>query len=362
MPETNLSNATTSSLKSYVKSYKVDSEITDAQGTNQKEFKWYYSDANQQLGYFKTIPELRSAITALSVWTAGKGYDAKPQVQAILDNITGSGEDSFISICKNLIVQKKIFGDAFAEIIRDEMGKLLNLKPLYPGDMCSVWDNKGMLVRYEQISRTPNTENREIKPENILHLMNQRIANEVHGSSIVDSVKWVIDARNEAMEDWRRISHRSTVRVLYVDIDDDAKLTKVKTQYATGIKNGDVVILPVKKGDAEFQDLQLPPVAQFLNWIQYMENFFYQAVGVPRVIATSENYTEAASKVGYMTFEPIYTNEQTELENDLWNQVAIKIKFNRPPSLSNTMQESEQKNTGQTGFQPNDLNVPVERQ
>jgi hypothetical protein len=76
---------------------------------------------------------------------------------------------------------------------------------------------------------------------------------------------------------------------------------------------------------------------------------------VPRVIATSENYSEASSKIGFLTFEPTYTNEQTLLEANLWSQLGLRLTFNRPPSLMNTLQSSEAKNTGQTNFQPKDM-------
>jgi hypothetical protein len=148
---------------------------------------------------------------------------------------------------------------------------------------------------------------------------------------------------------------------LYVDAENTTKLNHIKEQYKEGINNGEILLLPAKKGDADFEDLTLPPVDAFLKWIQYLENNFYQAVGVPRVIATSENYTEAASKVGFLTFEPVYTSEQTLLEGDLFNQMGIKIKFNRPPSLSGVLQQSEEKNTGQTAIQPNEVEVTPER-
>ena len=281
-----------------------------------------------------------------------------PVDKVVLDHITGWGEDSFQAVLWNLEVQKKVFGDAYAEIIRSKKSKnILNIKPLYTGDMRVFEDDKGIITHYEQ--RVKKGKPKRLETSQVLHLTNDRVANEIHGISIIDAVKWVIDARNEAMEDWKRLSHRSTIRVLYVDEDDKTRLNNLKSDYAEAIDKGEVLIIPGKPGDASFQELNLPPVEAFLAWIRYLEGFFYQAVGIPRVIATSENYTEAASKVGYLTFEPIYTREQTEMEADLWNQLGIKIKFNRPASLSSTMQSSEQKNTGQTGFQPNDITAGV---
>ena len=59
--------------------------------------------------------------------------------------------------------------------------------------------------------------------------------------------------------------------------------------------------------------------------------------------------------MGYMSFEPVYTEEQTLLEQDLWNQLAIRVKFNRPPSLQGIVSEEESKNVNQTGIQPSEV-------
>lgn len=353
MAELNISKVTTTSLDSDVKDYSVDSYTPDMAG-EQPETTYDYPNSAQYLGYYKNIPELKRAIDALATWTVGIGWTSDNKTTNTMDNLKGWGEDSFQSICWNLIVQKKIFGDAFAEIIRNDRGVLINLKPLYTGDMRVIVNKEGIVKRYEH--RPSKT---KFDPSDILHIVNDRVCNEIHGTSVIEACKWVIDARNEALNDERMIKHRQlALGVLYVDTDDTTKINAIKTQYSNAIKNGEVLVLP--KDTAALEDSKVTP-ADRIQWIQYLENFFYQAVGIPRVIATSENYTEAASKVGFLTFEPIYTSEQTLLESDLWNQCAIKVKFNRPPSLSGVMQQSEDKNTGQTNFQANEVTATAGR-
>ena len=75
----------------------------------------------------------------------------------------------------------------------------------------------------------------------------------------------------------------------------------------------------------------------------------------------ADEHTEASAKMGYITFDPVYSQEQLELEADLWNQAAIKVKFNRPAELGGLMTQSEEKNTGQTGIQPNETAVTAGR-
>jgi len=355
MAELDINQSTTTDLKGTVQDYSVNSSTPDENTDNIKETWYDYPDSTVYRGYYKNIPELKKAIDSLATWTTGKGYQADTLTDTEVKQWIGMGEDNVNSILWNLQVQKKVYGDAFAEIIRSEDGRIVNLKPLFVGNMRVVVDAQGLIKRYEH--RVGNRQIIKFATSDILHLMNDRIDNEIHGTSVIEACKWIIDARNEALADERKLKHRElSLGVLYVDSDNTAKITKIKEQYAEAVKNGELLVLP--KDTAEIRDTGVRPQDR-IAWIQYLENFFYQAVGIPRVIATSENFTEASSKVGFLTFEPIYTREQTDLESDLWSQLAIRIKFNRPPSLMDNVQSDEAKNTVQTGFQPNDVQAGV---
>lgn len=354
MGNLDITNARTADL-SGVSNFEVSPQQTDGVG-NQKET--YYDNPNftTYFGYYKSIPELKKAIDALAMWVLGKGYTTDKGTEIKLSYIDGWGEDTFKSILWNMLVIKKINGDAFAEIIRDpETGKLINLKPLDPASMRIVVNRNGRIMRYEQRAKTKDGSPTKYSVNQILHISNDRVADEIHGTSVIEACKWVIDARNEAMADWRRIAHRATIRVLYIEEDKPTKLATIQSNYKDAIEKGELLILPGKPGEADFKELNLPPHEAFMAWIKYLENFFYQALGVPKVmLGGSEEFTEASSKIGYLTFEQVYMNEIVELEADLWNQMGVKIKFNKPASLRNEMLDSEDKNTGQVGFQPND--------
>jgi len=350
-------NASTTTTTT-VEDYEVEGVSLDFAG-DQRETFWDFTDVSTNYGYYFNIPELKSAIDTLAIWTVGKGYELEvTSDEPIIDKINGWGKDTFQSIMENLIVTKKIIGDSFAEIIRNDKGTLVNLKPISPERVRLVLNRQGILKRYD--IQKKNGKYIQFETSDILHLCNERVADQIHGTSVVDATKWVIDARNEALADERMIKHRElALGVLYVDTDNITKRNKIMEQYSKAVKNGEVLVLP--KDTAELKDTGISPKDR-LAWIQYLENFFYQAVRVPRVIATSEGFTEAGGKVGYLTFEPIYTKEQRTLELDIWNQLAIKIKFNRPASLGGTVQEDEAKNTGQLGFQPKDTKATVERE
>jgi len=362
MTEFNIGNATTTGFDSLTDlDYTVDPKTLDSP-TGIGESSWQNKNFSEYMGYYTTIPEFKKAIDALSTWTAGKGWTANANTTVILEHISGNGKQCFQTIMEAHQSMKKINGDAYTQIIRSDKGTLINFKLLNPSRLKTVYTKEGIIDRYDYYDVSRKKLIHKFKPEEILHSMNEPIGDEIHGKSAVEACKWIILARNEAMEDWKRILHRSTIRVLVVPVDQPEELKLVKTQYETGIKNGDVLILPGKPGEAMFQDLTAPPIQVFLEWIRYLEDFFYKAVGIPKIIlGGSSEYTEASSKVGYITFDPVYSQEQLELEADLWNQAGIRVKFNRPAELGGLMTQSEEKNTGQTGFQPNEVQPTIGR-
>jgi len=350
--------STTTDLANAGLDYSVSNETLDNAFTG--DTTWKNTDFTKWLGYYKQIPELHQAINSLAIWTAGKGWKTDDPTKALLERLTGWGEDTFQSIMENMLIMKKVNGDAYALIVRAESGTIINLKPLSPDRVKTIVDSQGIIKGYEYLSGDKSIVEKKLEPKDVFHITNDRIGDEIHGTSVVESCEWVILARNEAMSDWRRISHRSTIRVLYIDMDDVSTLTSLKTQYKDAIKNGELLVLPAKKSEAELQDISAPPIQTFTEWIRYLENFFYQAVGIPKIIlGGSQEFTEASSKIGYLTFEQVYMREQRELEGDLLAQLGIEVEFERPISLKDDVQTSEAANTGQVGVQPNDTQAGV---
>lgn len=358
MSEYNLQQTTTTTMESTdMKNFEVSSKSADSPSYTGESF-WYFSNYSKWNGYYSEIPELKKSIQTKATWVLGQGYNADAKTRIRLEGITGWGEDSFISIMWNMLVTKYVNGDSFAEIVRNDNGTLINLKPLSPDRVKVVVDKKGLIDRYEYLSNDGKTTKYKYKPQEILHFCNDRTADNIHGDSVVEALQWLIDARNEAMRDWRRILHRSTIRVLIVDENNSTKLARIKSQYKTAIKNGELLVLPGKSGEKQFQDLTAPPLEAFLGWIKYLENAFYKAVGVPKTIAgDAEGVPESGGKMAMLTHEPLYKREVRELENDLWNQLSMKITFIEQPSLRNSMNETENKNTGQLSNREGEVTV-----
>lgn len=348
MSDTDITAVTQTALNSGVPDYSVMPKSLDSAESD--EFYYYNPNFTKYFGYYKNIPELKSAIDILATWVVGKGYTADVRTKIFLESLRGHGKDNDDTLLFNMFVMKKINGDSFTQIIR-EGERIINLKPLNPARVRVVFGKNGIIKRYDYFQHSSSW--KKIDTLDMLHLINNRVGDEIHGTSTIEACQWVIDARNEAMADKRRMLHRSTIRIIEVDMDDTSKLVNLKNEYRQAVKNGEVMFVP--KGTTGFPDVKPLSMAEHSDWIRYLENFFYQIVGTPRVILTQEGTTEAGGKIGYLSFEPPYTREQQILEAELWNQLAIKIQFNRPPSLSTMLQEEQTKNQSQTGFQPTEF-------
>ena len=365
MGKYNTGSATTTNFTDVVKSYQIPSLTPDQPNMYGEGWTWYdFPDANDHYSYYIGVPEIFSALKALSTYVCGQGWTADGRTTIILNRIIGWGEDTFVSICRNLFISMKVFGDAFAEIVRDEDdGALINLKPLYTGNMRVVIDDKGIIDHYEirnQFDKSSKSGFKVLDKNKVLHLCNGRIANEIHGISVVTILKKYIDAKQEALDDEIKIRHRDkALGIAYYDTDDSGKITYANSQIEKAVNKGEMLGLP--KDTVKIEEFPSKSPADRILWLQYLDGQFYEKSGVPKVVATSEGYSEAGAKVGIFTFDPVYTSEQRELEADLWNQISIKVTFNPAPSLGGTLQQSEAANTGQTQFQPSDTQVKTTR-
>ncbi len=365
MANTNFGKTTTTDLTGSVPDFMQDSKTTDGVYT-QKENKWTNPDAAKYYGFYYGVGEFRAAINAFATWTVGLGYDTEDaRTKVTLDHVRGWGEDTFLSVLWNMIVVKKFNGDSYSEVIREKGDKakitdiIINIKTLDPRRMAHISNKQGVLDHYEYTQSDGKI--KILKPFQVLHFCNKRVLDEPHGTAETSAVEWVIEKIQQAREDYARLMHVSSVRIFYVDENDTTRQNIIKAQYAEGLKNKEVMLITCKPQDAQFQDLVVPPADAWIRWLTYLEDKFYKQLGVPKVVlgGTAEN-TEASAKVGVLVYEPVWMMEISEIEADIWNQLGLKIKIRRQPSLRDGLQQQEQKNQAQTGFQPNDTQVNIE--
>lgn len=362
MGELNISAATTTNFTAAVPDFIVAQKALDAASPNQDETYWYFDKATVNYGYYLQIPEIFSAANALATWTVSRGWKAKDTLTKVyLDHVRGMGKDTFTQIMWNHEIVKLVCGDAFIECKRKD-GELINMIPISPERIRVVFNRDGMIKRYDAWN---GKEWRKIDKENMLHSSNKRIGDQLHGTSQIEPAKKIIDARNEALDDERIIKHRDkALGIAYYQTDKAGKIAYANTQIENGVKNGEMIGLA--EGTVKIEPYPSRSSEDRTGWIQYLENFFYQIFGVPRSIASSDGTSEVGGKMGHVIFEPIYTKEQQDLEDDLYNQQYISITFNRPPILGGLQPsnpaEDFAKNTGQTNIQPNDSIVNLNRE
>ena len=354
MPETDIGSAVASDLTTAMTDYSVDTQSTDGT-TDQKETRYQITNWNQNLGYYKTIPELRAVIDARATWTVGKGFKAEEAIEMQLMTFKGFGKDTFNTILENMNRTADIAGDSFAEIVRDDEGVIINLKPLDPSSMVIVANKKGAIIRYERVSKgKPNV---EIKPHKILHFSRNRVADEIHGISLVDSLVQIILMRNEAMDDWKRVLHRNIdpLWIFHMDTDNTTEIAAFKKKQDTARGKGENLYVP--KGVIVPEMVGVAPNASLnpLPWIDSLNEYFYEVAGVPKIIiGSSRAFTEASAKIAYLAFQQTIEERQLYNEEQVLLQLNLEIELEFPASLENELLSDKAKDEEQGAAKPSD--------
>jgi len=364
MAEFDVGSAQVSDLANAMVDFSVDALDTDGAGS-ELETTWQNTYWSTDYGYYDTIPEFQNAVDMKALWTVGAGFQADEATTMLLDSIKGNGKDSFNSILENMIKCKTISQDSFAEIIRDESDRLrplVNLKPLDPGSMVIVQNEKGRIVRYEQVSKT-KTPNKRYKPEQIFHLSHDRTADSIHGKRIMSSLKWLILARNEAMDDWKTVLHRNVhpLWIIHADTDDKADIAALTTKMENAYSTKNFMIVPkgavVPELVATATNASLNPLA----WIDSLNDYFYQAVMVPQILyGNAKSFTDASGKIVYLAHEQHVKREQLYVEEQVLGQLNLVIDLEFPASLQNDLISEKEKDPVSGAAEENDTTAELE--
>ncbi|KKM05991.1 hypothetical protein LCGC14_1748540, partial [marine sediment metagenome] len=125
-------------------------------------------------GKYKSSTKLKSIIKKWATWVVGLGLTEESKTE-VLERISGSGEDTILSVLWNMLIIKKVNGDAYAEIIRDGT-ELINLKPLGPSRITVVFDEQGIITRYEQVNKSGKKKgSKKFTTQEIFHLTKDRV-------------------------------------------------------------------------------------------------------------------------------------------------------------------------------------------
>jgi len=189
----------------------------------------------------------------------------------------------------------------------------------------------------------------------------------VHGISIIEAVEWIILARNEAMEDYKKMLHRNIypVRIWHLDTDVDSEISTFKAKVAQSKYKGEDIFIPKGTVDTELASLPDNSSIDPKSWIAVLNQYFYQEVGVPQiVIGGSQELTQTAAQITYLSFEQNVEERQLYIEEQVLSQLNLEIDLTFPASLQNNVLSdiakdgTQQQNTNQ----PSKLQPPMMRQ
>ena len=351
MGDRKIDSAEMSNLDGAITDFSVGSQITDG-ATEQPETKWQDNDFGDYWGYYKDkkTPEITSAIDAKATWTIGKGFKADEVTTMLLDTIKGNGKDTFNTILENAMRMMLINGNFYAEIIRDDEDNLINLKPLDPASMQHVVNQKGMLIRFEQLSKVKGKENGKFDVENIFYLARNRAADEMHGMGIIQKLKRVVDNKNELLDIQQQVArrHAKPLMIFHLDTDDPTEIAAFKAKMDETYAKGENIYVPKDVIVPEVMAVAPNATLNLLPQIQYYDNLFYELAGVPKiVVGGSGEFTEASAKIAYLAFQQSVEEEQLFIEEQILSQLNLVIDLEFPASLENELLSDNKKDGAQ---------------
>ncbi len=305
-------------------------------------------------GYYRTLPEVKSKIDTNVLWATGLGWESEKH-KKILEKINGNGKDNIDTIIMNMQTEYEVCGDGFSEILRDKQGRLVNLKPLNPGEIRIVATKLGMIMRYEQISNA-EAQGRTLKvieswlPDKIFHLSWNRVANEIHGIGKIEKLATLLKKIQQA-KDITAVIHRrhmTPVKIWEVDTDDEAEMATFKGKVDGLYKNVENIVVPKGSAAATILQMQKGTIEESVTWLNYLNGELTQGFGVPEVTQGSDRGggSEAKSKIIHLNYQPRAQLHRMFVEKQMKAQLGIDIKFDEPPSIDPALLTDARKNTG----------------
>ena len=311
--------------------------VTLDEATGQKEYRWQNHGWSKWLGYYRVVPQIAASVDRKAIWTVGQGFDFKGNVLSrfIKSKQLGMGKESLTAIFYNLDRTGQIGGDVLAEIIRDDSGRLINLKPLNPETIVFVTNEQGIMDRYEQTTSVKDVF-RKIDVDKIFHIPFNRIASEVHGMSEIVPIEDTIKMLKEAKLDMKKVFHRyvKPLIISVIDSDDPTEIAAFKTKLDKAMELGENLIIP--KDTVTMERMSVPQYSTLdpMPWMGSLKKDQSLYQGVPEIImGRSEDTTEAASKIVYLSMEVMIKFRQTIWNEAIKNQLGLDIKFKFPPSI-----------------------------
>ena len=305
----------------------------------------YTPEFNKWHGTYRDVPEARSTIDVWCKWIVNKELIMNSSTKKLTSRIRGNGIDTIRTILINHKRTSKICGDSFIEIIRDRAKRVINLKLLDPSSIKIRANDKGIIKLYIQskskiVNGVKETKTITFQPEDIWHLANDRIADEIHGISELEKLDKIVKWRQQAMMDMSIVFHRYVKPLLQIkaETDDPVELAALAKQYDNAFKNFENIIIPKGVVD-EVERIAIPQFATLdpLPWLIFLRSYFTESSNVPDIIrGKSDEVSLAAGKLNVHSFIEKITIEQLEYSEDCEAQTGLKINFTKPEAIDIT--------------------------
>jgi len=334
--------------------------VTAAGQTTENEYQ--NTSFMQQNGAYQEVSELAGMIDRKAMFVVGKGVKTSIFKNNQLKFIKGNGLDTFNTIMYNNVRVYTIGGDSFNEIVKTKREQLRNLKPLNPSTVKVLASSKGIVKSYEvfKITHGGQAEKPEetFEADDIFHLAYNRLADQIHGESVVKKLMPIVEMRREAMQDLRVVFHRYVKPLLIssVDTDDTAEILAYKNKLDSAMEKGENLVVP--KGVVDnIEKISIPQFSTLdpLPWLQMLQMEFLKAEGVPGlVMGMAGGATESEAKILYLAWQQVVEFNQMFLREQLQQQLGLKIEFEFPASIAPELIKDEGKDRGRIGADKGD--------
>lgn len=326
---------------------------------------WDNNKWDEYNGYYrKNQGGTKASITQYAVWIAGRGFTTDEATKKRLDKIRGNGTDTFKGIMKNALRVAKVGGDSFAEIITsnnkppEANGRnVINVKPMNPGTTRIIANTSGITIGYQQMNGKA-TVGKRLETWQVFHLSNDREGSEIHGISIYEGSTKMLDRIEQLDQDMKEVFHRFVMPFLIfkAKTDKEAELAKLSLSLTTGLNKGKGLVIPEDALDTA--DFKVPQFSTLnpIDWRKEWKSEAIKDLGMPELHQGNAGDTsEASSKMVAFTFEQPVADDQLELEQQIFQQLKIKLKLVKPLSIDDAVSEDEIKDGNLSGEKKSDL-------
>lgn len=368
MGNLNIDNAAVGTFTNVMQTYSP-TDTTILSPTGQKESFYQNTKVATYTGYIREIPDIKGAELLKTTWNVGKGYTTDNRTQAILDLITGNGKQNFDDIIANADFTANCFGESATQVIRMKKDgtlstnvedMIVNMKALDIGTIRAVYNNEGILLRFEQWGKAPIGKVRDFKPQEIFYLVNNPVMDSMGGMSDFVALEETIAADMESFRDIRKIMHYQARPFIMwkLKTDDVTKINSFISRIEQARKLGEDTFIPDEDDTVSYEIVQLTLSPIILEWRNEVRNRIYRTIGVAQVIAgASGQGTESDSKVIYLAGEQTVEKRQRFLERQIESQLGLSINFYPPATMAQDLQRDTSKDPNT--FQPNDVTAGV---